>query len=147
MVSCSVGELSWWRVVLVGTCPGRELSWMGIRPGWDLSRWGIVLVGSGPEMEFVLVGIGLDVSYLLEICPGGELSQVGISPGGELSCWEIVLVGTHLGGSCPMGRCSKHSKLLADLYNYTRSVGVKNTLENILTPLNVNFLRNDNFNF
>ena len=63
-------------------------------------------------MEFVMVGIGLAVSYLYEICPGGELSQVGISPGGELSCWGIVLVGNHLGGICPVGRCSKHSKLL-----------------------------------
>ena len=50
MGSCPVGVLSWWGVVQVGTCPGGELSRMGIRPGGstvgELSWWGVVLVGN-----------------------------------------------------------------------------------------------------
>ena len=65
-------------------------------------------MGSGPEIEFVMVGIGLAVSYLYEICTGGELS-----------CWGIVLVGNHLGGICRVGRCSKHSKLLNVFHTYS----------------------------
>ena len=81
--------------VLVESFPRGELSRWGIRPGGELSRNGICSGGDWPRRT---------LSLIMEICPGGELS-----------CWGIVLVGIHLGGSCPVGRCSKHSKLLADL--------------------------------
>ena len=48
MGNCPSGDLSWWGVVLVGSCPG-----LGSCPSGELSWWEIVLVGS---------------------CPGGELS-------------------------------------------------------------------------
>ena len=56
MGSCPVGELSWWRVVLVGTCPGRSCpGWgfvlVGICPVGELSWWGVVLVGTCPGGE------------------------------------------------------------------------------------------------
>ena len=34
------GELSWWGIILVGSCPGGELS-----------LWGVVLVGNRPSGE------------------------------------------------------------------------------------------------
>ena len=44
------GELSWWGVVLVGSCPGGELSqWEFVLVGnvqVELSRWEVVLVGN-----------------------------------------------------------------------------------------------------
>ena len=79
---------------------------MGKSPGGELSWWGIVLVGSCPselsKRVFVLVGV------FLVSCPGGDLSQwelswwgivlVGNCPSGELFWWGFVLV-----GSCPSG--------------------------------------------
>ena len=40
------GELSWWGIVLVGSCPVGEVSWSGVVlvgtcPGGELSRVGI----------------------------------------------------------------------------------------------------------
>ena len=52
-----MGELSWWRVVLVGTCPGRELSRMGIRPGGEWSRNGICSGGDWPRRELSWWGV------------------------------------------------------------------------------------------
>ena len=102
MGSCSVGELSWWGAVLVGTCPGGELS----------REWGFVLVGGGGGGGGG--GLGLVVSYLVESCPGGELSRMGNRPGGELSCWGI-LVGLICVGVVQWGDILEHSKLLVDL--------------------------------
>ena len=54
MGSCPVGELSWWRLVLEGTCPGRELSRVRIRPGGEWSRNGICYGGDWPSRELSL---------------------------------------------------------------------------------------------
>ena len=47
MGSCPGGDmLSFWRVILVGSCPSRELSCL------EFSWWGVVLVGNCPGGEF-----------------------------------------------------------------------------------------------
>ena len=69
---CPNGELSWWRVVLlgshlVGSHPGGELFW------WKLSWCGVVL-----EESWSWWGLGLG-SYPGGNCPGGSC-QVGNCP-------------------------------------------------------------------